>query len=201
MYLVSTFFIGGISLEVLCVKKSVLPMSVNLQKEDTVIKKMLDNLVYIDESNIPKEYVRVDVAVSVRSAYTNKVVMCKHSDSEEERCFLNLTKIPKVPQTGYELIMMISSVAVTKMCDTSNLMKLSGVMMKSKYNFMGVINLDPELLSPIIYSHVILEDNTIEDFESLLNEGFRVIPISDIPKSNSFRAMKESLVICKEERE
>lgn len=186
-------------MKILCIKKSLLKKSPYLQKEDDTIKEVIESFTFIEESEIPEDYVPLDVAITIRSAYTNRVVLCTHSDSNEERCFLNLTKIPQVPQKGYDLLMFISSIAVMKMCDQSRAREVGEVMMHSKYDFMGILNLEPDLINPILYSHVILEDTTVEAFEPLLAEGFRLIPIADIPEHGNFKAMKESLIICKEE--
>lgn len=186
-------------MKILCIKKSLLKKSPYLQKEDDTIKKVIENFTFIEESEIPEEYVPLDVAVTIRSAYTNKVVLCTHSDSNKERCFLNLTKLPQVQEKGYDLVILYSSIAVMRMCDQSRAREVGEVMIQSKYDFMGVLNLEPGLINPILYSHVILEDSTVEAFEPLLAEGFRLIPIADLPEHGNFKAMKESLIICKEE--
>lgn len=188
-------------MKVLCIKKDLLNKSPQLQKDTDTIKTVLDNLTYIEESEISEEYVPLDIAITIRSSYTNKVVLCTHSDSGKERCFFNLTKIPQLPQKGYDLVMFISSIAVMKMCDQTRAREVGDVMMHSKYDFMGMLNLEPDLINPILYSHVILEDSTVEAFESLLVEGFRLIPIADLPEHGSFKAMKDSLIICKEEED
>ena len=186
-------------MKILCTKKSLLKKSPYLQKEDDTIKEVIESFIFIEESEIPEDYVPLDVAVTIRSAYTNKVVLCTHSDSNKERCFLNLTKLPQVQEKGYDLVILYSSIAVMRMCDQSRAREVGEVMMHSKYDFMGVLNLEPDLINPILYSHVILEDSTVEAFEPLLAEGFRLIPIADLPEHGNFKAMKESLIICKEE--
>lgn len=188
-----------ITKKVLCVDKKDLVKAPNLQKDKEYLEKVFRGFKFIEEDEMNEDYVPLDIAITIRSAYTNKVVMCKHSDSDGERCFFNLTKIPPVHHTGYDLIMFISSIAVMKMCDPVNAQKVTEVMMHSKFDFLGLLNLEPDLVNPIMYSHVILEDNTVEQFESLLAEGFRVISIEDIPEKGTFKAIKESLIICKPE--
>lgn len=182
---------------VLCVKKSDMEMSVDLQKDNLV--DVLTGAKYFEEKEIPEDYVPLDFAITIRSTYTNKVVLCTHSDSNSERCFFNLTKIPYVIHKGFDLVMFISSIAVMKMCDQTKAPLVANVMMKSKFDIIGLLNLDPEVFNPIVYSHVILEDDTVEVFESLLAEGFRIVPISDLPEHENFRAFKESLILCKNE--
>lgn len=182
---------------VLCVKKSDMEMSVDLQKDNLV--DVLTGAKYFEEKEIPEDYVPLDFAITIRSTYTNKVVLCTHSDSNSERCFFNLTNIPYVIHKGFDLVMFISSIAVMKMCDQTKAPLVANVMMKSKFDIIGLLNLDPEVFNPIVYSHVILEDDTVEVFESLLAEGFRIVPISDLPEHENFRAFKESLILCKNE--
>lgn len=182
---------------ILCVKKSDMKMSVDLQKDNLV--SVLGGADYFEESEIPKDYVPLDFSITIRSAYTNKVVLCTHSDSNKERCFYNLSKIPHVIHKGFDLVMFISSIAVMKMCDQTKAPLVANVMMKSKFDIIGLLNLDHELINPIVYSHVIIEDDTVEAFESLLLEGFRIVPISDLPEHGNFKSFKESLVICSKE--
>lgn len=183
-------------MKILCVKKSDLVKAPNLQKDNDTINKVFTGMTYIEETEIPEDYVPLDIAITIRSAYTNKVVLCTHDDSTKERCFLNTTKIPEVIHRGYDLIMFISSIAVMKMCDQTRANEVGSVMMHSKFDFLGMLNLDHDIVNPILYSHVILEDCTVEAFEPLLSTGFRMIPISELPEHGNFKAFKESLIIC-----
>lgn len=186
--------------KLLCVNKGSMIESKDLQKGFTV-QKALDSIQYFYEGEIPEDYVPLDIAISVRSAYTNEVVMCPYPEHGTERCFFNLSELPPTIHKGYDLVMFISSIAVMKMCNQFRASEVAEVMMHSKFDIIGLLNICSDLINPIVYSHVILDDTTIEAFKPLLLDGFRMIPISELPEHENFTAIKESLIIVKEKED
>lgn len=174
------------------------PRSKEIQKDKEVVNSILENLTFVEEEKIYEEgYTPVDVAVSVRSVYTNKVLLCPYG--EAKRVYHNITRLPEVSHKGYDLVTYYGSIAVMQVCDFNKILptELSEkVMLHSKFDLLGVYNPNPDLINPILYCHVILKDDTVDTFESVLKDGYEmteIAPFLDSCKAKT--SLEKSLIV------
>lgn len=72
------------------------------------------------------------------------------------------------------------------------------IMLKSQFDVIGVINHDPEVFNPIVYSQIILEDSTTNEFSMYLKEGRRLVPISEMKERGNLVAILDNIIEVKE---
>ena len=141
-----------------------------------------------------ENYVPLDFAVTVRSAYTNKVL--EISVESAKRYYTNLTNIDVLPHKGYDLVMYLASIGLMHHINYSP--TFDDIMLKSQFDVIGVINHDPEVFNPIVYSQIILEDSTTDEFSMYLKEGRRLVPISEMKERGNLVAILDNIIEVKE---
>lgn len=191
------FDLGGIEVKILSLRADS-PRSKEIQKDGEVVNSILESLTFIEEDKVYEEgCTPVDVAVSIRSAYTNKVLLCPYG--EAKRMYHNITRLPEVSHKGYDLVTYYASIATMQVCDFSKILptELSEkVMLHSKFDFLGVYNPNPDLINPILYCQVILKDDTVDTFESVLKEGYEMKDIeSFLDSCKAKTSLEKSLVV------
>lgn len=182
----------------LCIDTQVLKTSPEVQKdvllEDLLLKhtKCYDTM----ESALKDKFVPLDFCVSVRSMYSNLVMQI--DKGEEKRYYVNLTEIQPFIHKGYDLVMYLASIGVMSSIDYS--LGFEDVMVKhSQFDAIGLYNVDPSIINPIVYSHIILSDEGAEEFKKYLKSGRSLVPISDIIEKGNIPALLHTLVEVKEE--
>lgn len=179
---------------ILCIKKDELKISSELQKDVKLEEILLKHTKYFPSIQEAEKdgYYPLDFMVSIRSVYTNLVLESDVEDSDEKRYFINLTNVDVLPHKGLDLIMYLASVGVMHCVDYK--LGFDEVMMKSHFSPIGLLNTEPTLLNPIIYSHIILDDEVVEKFETYLKPGFRFVPIKDIQQLGNMQTVTDSFV-------
>ena len=161
---------------ILCVEKGAMKEAPEVQKS-VDLKDLLENHTkYIEPELIGHdEYVPLNFAVSVRSAYSNMVLEIP-VDSEFKRYYVNLTNVEPLPHKGYDLVMYLASIGIIQCINYSR--GFDDVMMKTQFCPIGLYN--SGIIHPIIYSTVILKDDTVNTFKSYLKDGYNLVPIQSM---------------------
>lgn len=185
---------------VLCVKHSKLPVSHKVQK-DIDLKYLLEECcMYFntEEEALEQGYVPLCFMTTVRSAYTNQVLERREGKTKK---YYNCCRVnTKLPHTGLDLSMYMNSRNVLS-CIGAYTEKVDSIMIKSKFQHIGLINIDPSVFNPTIYSQVILHDSTVEDFKSLLLDYYDIVPIQEMQTLGHLKPVIDSIILVKEERE
>ena len=181
---------------ILCIKKNSLPMKFDIIKDIKLGDILVNDTKYFDsvEEARKENYVPLDFAVTVRSAYTNKVL--EISVESAKRYYTNLTNIDVLPHKGYDLVMYLASIGLMHHINYSP--TFDDIMLKSQFDVIGVINHDPEVFNPIVYSQIILEDSTTDEFSMYLKEGRRLVPISEMKERGNLVAILDNIIEVKE---
>lgn len=184
---------------IMCVKKDSLKVSNYIQK-DVDLSAIVDGAIYFDSLDLAynEGYVPLDFSVSIRSTYTNLVAeICK--DNENKKYFANLTNIGNYNHKGFDLIMYIASICVTKFVNFNNKESGFGKVMLDYSDFvpMGLLNINPDFINPIIYSHVIIDDNGVEEFSKYFENGVKWVSIDSIEGKEKGFAMLDSFIMLK----
>lgn len=184
----------------LCVDRNFMSILPEVQK-DVDLGYLIDNHTkYFDdvEKAYDLNYVPLDFCVTVRSLYSNKVL---EIDKEEGvRYYTNLTQVQQFPHKGYDLIMYLTSIAL--MHNVEYKLGFDELMMKhSQFSPMGLFNPNPIIINPIIYTHILISDEGIEELEKYLKEGRRFVHINDMNKSHNLEGLLDTLIVVKEKEE
>ena len=184
-------------MKILCIEKNYLEVSPNIQNKLNLEELLKEHTKFLSESEVAVSdtYVPLDFMVSIRSASTNLVVETPTKDSNDKRYYVNLTRVQPLPHRGYDLIMYLASVGVLTCVNYVN--GFDNIMLQSKFCPIGVFNCG--FINPIIYSTIVLKDDTIDSFKSYLKEGYNIVPIKDIKRDGNISAIIDSLVIVKGE--
>lgn len=184
---------------ILCISNTILKDKVNseLQKNLKLDEDILFYTRYFNsvEEALEENCTPIDFMVSVRSAYSNQVLQRK--SGEEFRYYVNMTNVDLLPHKGYDLIMYLSSIGL--MSCVNYKYEFNDIMMMSQFIPIGLYNPDPAVINPIIYSHVILSDDTVEAFKTFLKEDIELVPIKDMQTQGNLPAILESIFEVKEE--
>lgn len=180
---------------ILCVEKSAMKEAPEVQK-NVDLKDLLENHTrYIEPELIERnDYVPLNFAVSVRSAYSN-LVLETPVDSEFKRYYVNLTNVEPLPHKGYDLVMYLASIGIIQCINYSR--GFDDVMMKTQFCPIGLYN--SGIIHPIIFSTVILKDDTVDIFKSYLKEGYDLVPIQNMKRAGNFKPLLDTLILVKEE--
>lgn len=182
-----------------CLKKDLLKQNIRVQK-NVKLDKVLDDLKYFDtrEEAYKEDYVPVCFVTAVRTAYSNLVV--EHEvDHLGQRNYVSLNLSQVLPHKGYDLMMFMSSLAVAKMIDCTK-QENQRLMFSSQFNPIGVYNPDPGICDPVIYSHVIINDDKVEDLRASLLPGNKLVSIQDMNTKGNLKELLNELIIVKEEK-
>ena len=182
----------------LCIDKESINITPLDVQKDVNLEELIDNHTkYFDnvEQAYEENYVPLDFCVSVRSLYSNKVL---EIDKEEGvRYYTNLTQVQQFPHKGYDLIMYLTSIAL--MHNVEYKLGFDELMMKhSQFSPMGLYNPNPTVINPIIYTHILISDDGVEELEKYLKDGRRFVSISDMKKEHNLGGLLDTLVIVKE---
>lgn len=155
---------------ILCVDIEQLKMLISVQKDVDIDKLLREHTKYFDseEKALEENFAPLNFVVTVRTAYSNKVLQCTEKEKDIKRYYKALGVTDPLPHKGYDLVMYLTSIGIMHCVDYK--LGFDEVMMKSQFMPIGVINTFP-IANPIIYSQVILEDSTLEGFNSFLKRG------------------------------
>ena len=181
---------------ILCIKKDVFPIQFEIIKDIKLGDILINDTKYFDtkEEAEKENYVPIDFMVTVRSAYSNLVL--EIDVDEEKRYYTNLTNIDLLPHKGYDLVMYLASIGLMHSVNYSP--TFDDIMMKSQFDVIGVLNSDPEVFNPTVYSQIILEDSTTDEFSMYLKEGRRLVPISEMKERGNLVAILDNIIEVKE---
>ena len=179
---------------ILCIDTKSMKCAYEVQKNIKLEELLTKHTKYFDsvEEAIKENYVPLDFAVSVRTVYTNKVMQIEKEDS----CFYytNLSEIQKFVHKGIDLIMYLASIGLLHSIDYR--FGFDECMSKySTFQCIGLYNPDPDVLNPIIYSHIIISDDGAEELQSFFKEGVSFVPITDMKKQGNVPALLDEFVL------
>lgn len=181
-----------------CLKKDLLKQNIRVQK-NVKLDKVLNDLKYFDtrEEAYKEDYVPVCFVTAVRTAYSNLVV--EHEvDHLGQRNYVSLNLSQVLPHKGYDLMMFMSSLAVAKMIDCTK-PENQRLMFSSQFSPIGVYNPDPGICDPVIYSHIVINDDKVEDLRASLLPGNKLVSIQDMNTKGNLKELLNELIIVKEE--
>lgn len=183
---------------ILCIDTHVLNVSLEVQK-DVDLEDLLNNHTKYyasSEEALKDEYAPLDFCISLRSLYTNLVL--EIDKEEDKRYYTNLTEIQPFVHKGYDLIMYLTSVGL--MHNINYKLGFDDLMMKhSQFQPVGIYNPFPLVSNPIIYSHVIISDDGIEELKKYLKDNTRLVSISEMKELGNISALLKTLIQVKEE--
>ena len=183
---------------ILCVDTKALKPSKEVQR-DVDLEDLLNNHTKYFETQgeaLSEDYVPLDFSVSVRTIYTNLVLQA--DKGEQKRYYTNLTNIQPFIHKGYDLIMYLTSIGL--MHNVNYKLGFDELMTKhSQFQLIGLYNPDTLLLNPVIYSHIILSDEVVNELPKYLKDGIKLVPISEIQEVGNIPALLRTLVEVKEE--
>lgn len=96
-------------------------------------------------------------------------------------------------------MMFMSSLAVAKMIDCTK-PENQRLMFSSQFSPIGVYNPDPGICDPVIYSHIVINDDKVEDLRASLLPGNRLVPIESMNTKGNLKELLNELIIVKEEK-
>ena len=185
---------------ILCVDIKSMKRSPEVQRDINLEDLLLNHTKYFDsvEEAFREEYAPLNFSVSVRSMYSNLVLQIEKGSGF--RYYTNLTNIQEFPHKGYDLVMYLTSIGLMHSIDYK--IGFDELMMNhSQFVPIGIYNPNPLIVSPIVYSHVILSDEGAEKLKDYL-KGDRHLVSIDVMKENSegnIHAMLDTLIKVKEE--
>ena len=183
---------------ILCVDITALKTSPDVQKDVNLEDLLNNHTKYYDtvEEALKDNYVPLDFSVSVRSIYSNLVLQI--DAGEEKRYYTNLTEIQPLIHKGYDLIMYLTSIGIMHSVDYE--LGFDDLMTKhSQFCPIGLYNQDSVIINPIIYSHVIMSDEGIEQLPKYLKSDRSLVHISEISVKGNIPALLETLIEVKKE--
>lgn len=185
---------------ILCVDLRALrkdPMHV--QKDAKIEEILKDHTKYYDttEEAYADSYAPIDFSVCVRSMYDNTVLQIETDG--KKLYYQNMTNTPPMPHKGYDLVMYMTSIGVLHFIDYKD--GFDDVMMKhSQFQCIGLYNPNPDIINPIVVSHVIMSDEGMKDLEKFFKKGVKAVPIKDMQVIGNLKPILDTLVIVKEEK-
>lgn len=186
---------------ILCIDLKAIKTSPEVQKDLNLEDLINNHTKYYDSSEeaLKDNFAPLDFCVSIRSIYSNLVVQ-RNLENGEKRYYTNITQIQKFPHRGYDLIMYLTSVGVLH--NMNYKLGFDELMLKhSQFSPMGLCNVDPTMINPIIYTHIILSDEGMKELPQYLKEDREVVSISDIKDNTTGNmiALLDTLIEVKEE--
>lgn len=187
----------------LYVKISNLKESKDMQKDFSVHDLFQDAKYFCDEKTAQKEgYIPLVFATTIRSVYTNKVVT-RTVKSLKDKTFVDLsTPSEPLPHNELDLVMYLSSISMFNFFEYKK--GFDELMMQgSEHQLIGLYCPCVGLVDPIIYSHVYVKDDLVEDFGKYMRPE---VEWSDIElfkstyTTSSFKPFLDTLIVAKEEK-
>ena len=185
---------------ILCVNTKSIPTSKDVQR-DVNLEDIINNHTkyYESASEALKDgYAPLDFCVTVRSMYTNLVLQA--DKDSEKRYYTNLSNVQEFVHKGYDLIMYLTSIGL--MHNVNYDLGFDEVMMKhSQFQPIGLYNPEIPFTNPIIYSHVIMSDEGVEELKKFLKEdrGFVHINAMNEFRKGNIVALLDTIIEVKEE--
>lgn len=184
---------------ILCVDTTSLGMSVTVQKDVNVLDLLTKHTKYFEDwqSARKENYVPLDFCVSVRTLYTNQVL---ESDKGDKKLYyVNMSQVQEMPHKGFDLVMYLGSIALLNCIDYNA--GFDDLMMKhSQFQPIGLYCLDPFILNPIIYSHILISDEGAEEFKKYLKGDRKLVSIDTMRQNTSgnIKALLDTIIKVKE---
>ena len=187
---------------ILCVDIKALKTSEKVQKDIDLEDLLVNHIKYFDndEEALKEAYVPLDFSVTIRSMYSNKVVQI--DAGEEKRYYINLTQTQEFIHKGYDLVMYLTSIGVMHIIDYAG--GFDDLMMKhSQFSPIGIYNPDSAVINPIVYTHIIMSDEGMEELSKYLKCDRSIVGICTINehKQGNLPALLETLIEVKESAE
>lgn len=185
---------------ILCVDIKSMKKSPEVQKDINLEDLLLNHTKYFEtrEEAFREDYAPLNFSVSVRSMYSNLVLQI--DKDKEFRYYTNLTNIQEFPHKGYDLVMYLTSIGL--MHSINYKLGFDELMMNhSQFVPIGVYNPNPLIVSPIVYSHVILSDEGAEKLKDFLKGDRHLVSIDEMKENSegNIHAMLDTLIKVKEE--
>ncbi len=185
---------------ILCVDVTALNESQEVQKDVNLEDIINNHTKYFDseEEAYNQKYTPLNFSVSIRSMHTNLVV--ETDEVDRKKYYTNLLVEQPFVHKGYDLLMYLTSIGV--MHNVNYSLGFDDIMMNhSQFQPIGLWNVGSRLVDPVILTHVILSDEGAEEFKKYLKEGKRLVPIKDIEPKGNIKALLDTLIEVKEEKE
>ena len=194
------FIIKEVLIMILCVDIKSLKESSEVQRDVNLGDLINNHTKYFDsvEDALKENYVPLDFSVTVRSMYSNQVLQI--NKGEEKRYYVNLTNIQPFIHKGYDLVMYLSSIGIMHSIDYS--LGFDELMLKhSQFCPIGIYNSVPLLVNPIVYSHILMSDEGMEELKKYLKEDRDIVPIGIMKESSkgNIKALLDTIIEVKEE--
>lgn len=184
---------------ILCVDSKVLKTSNEVQRAINLEDIVTNHTKYYDneEEALKDSYVPLEFSVCVRSMSSNLVLQID-KENEGKRYYVNLAKVQEIMHKGYDLIMYLSSIAVLHSVEYS--LEVDNIMLKhSQFSPIGILNIDPSVINPIVCVHIILSDEGAEEMKSHLKGDRKFVPISEMCEEGNLKALLDTIIEVKEE--
>lgn len=190
---------------ILCVDTTALKTSPDVQKDVNLEDLLNNHTKYYDtmEEALKDKYAPLDFSVSVRSIYSNLVLQIdkKVDGIEQKRYYTNLTNIQPFMHKGYDLIMYLTSIGLMHNIDYK--LGFDDFMVKhSQFQPIGLYNPNSAVINPIIYSHVLISDEGIEQLPQYLKSDRKLVHIDTMKKckvGNIYPLLDTIIEVKKEE--
>jgi hypothetical protein len=185
----------------LCIKIKAMKTAPEVQKDANLEDLLLRHTKYYPtvEEALNDLYVPLDFAVTLRSIYSNKVMQISE---EGVKYYTNIVEVPQYVHKGYDLIMYLASIGV--MTNINYAKEFDEVMMKySQYQCIGLYNPAPEVINPIIYSHIYIADEGVKEIENFFKAGRKFVDIREAKQNcaGCIPALMNTLIEAKEDKE
>lgn len=185
---------------ILCVDIKSMKRSPEVQRDINLEDLLLNHTKYFDsvEEAFREEYAPLNFSVSVRSMYSNLVLQIEKGS--EFRYYTNLTNIQEFPHKGYDLVMYLTSIGLMHSIDYK--LGFDELMMKhSQFMPIGLYNPNPLIVSPIIYSHVVMSDEGAEQLKEFFKSDRHFVDINKMRENSegNIHAMLDTIIEVKEE--
>lgn len=172
---------------ILCIDTEQIGRDTALQKSIKLEDVLLNHTDYFSSKKLDDEAFKrskwkpLKFATTVRSIGTNKVLCCDIKDENRTVFYHTFGSVDKFIHKGYDLVMFLSSMSIMNiLSEKADKTKLNDVMFNgSIFKCMGIFY-NAEIVDPIIYSIVYIQDNYFDDFfrGDVLKDDWRVEDIS-----------------------
>lgn len=184
---------------ILCVELEAMKCAYEVQKDLDLEDLLINHTKYFDDEGdaLKEQYVPLDFAVTIRSVYSNKVLQIPLDDGV--RYYTNIVKSPQYIHKGYDLVMFLASIGLMHNVDYSK--DFDVVMGKySQFQCIGLLNSAPDFLNPIVYSHILIADEGVEELSKFLKTGCKFVTIEEAKKNcvGNLPALMNTLIEVKE---
>lgn len=186
---------------ILCIDSTALKTSPDVQKDVNLGDLMTNHTKYYEtvEEALKDKFVPLDFSVTVRSMYSNLVLMTTKESGN--RFYTNLSQIERFVHKGYDLVMYLTSIGMMYNIDYK--FGFDDLMMKhSQFQPIGIYNPNPSVVNPIVYSHIILSDEGAELLPNFLKGDRKLVPISTMKEfsEGNIQALLDTIIEVKEDK-